>query len=1365
MTSPSGKISIGLSIDATNLAGELVAQIRSGLNPALADVETQVGGLATTFDGLGSGAFDAVIDGAKQAGDAITEVTNQATQAQQDAATVASAAAAAAEAAANVGNKVSSGLDKAIAKGRDFSQQMTEIRDSVSNVSQGLDKYGPAGSFAGGVIDEMLKPATAAIDGINSALTAADKINNIIGGASDLVRGVSEGIREAMAEDVSAIKDQLLDLPKSLSKLREQSWDENVTMITDGVGKVGDAVAGLGDKAARGLSLVSQVGRSIETDLRGVTSAAGKVADAFGVDISGAISFVDKGLDGFSKGFNAVDTVATQIQTVTGAFKGVSDSVREIGDLLQGLPGKAQGLGKMFAGNRGMFGTALLAGGSAAAGSESGLAQGIGALSSIAGGALMGSAFGPLGATAGALAGGGLALTNYLLAENARAAQAAADAQAQFQAQLDRTNAATLIAKDATKTLNDALISSSGKIDGTALGAVQQQITNLPELLSSQINPESLERVNSLIQSLGMTMPQLASQVAGSQPMFDALVSRLHLEGDNAGYTLANALTDIRTQLLEIQDRGAGAASVLQQVAESTNGDLAQAQANIETAFAAIPENIPINIDAKGGQAVLDILHQLNIETAVDAEKNITIPYPAQLAAVEDGLRRLNILVTTNNDKQILVRYPQGLAEAMGALDGFIAKYANIIVTPIVKPTYVPGNAGSIILPGYGTGGAKGWFGGNADGGVLPGFSPGVDDMLWPMSGGEGVLIPEVVRALGASFVYSLNAMYRPGLRKGFADGGVNTPTIPSGMSPLASEIASGLAGAIAPVIGLLTQIRDNQTSIGTTTGIGQSGDKTTDQLKTGAGQLVGDAINAAGPTAGAVGADVIKAGLGTGNRIVDIPADTLKLMAEQNPAALFSALGYKVGDYSRTGGNGDDILANTNKISANGALYSDTAALVDRTLTSMEATADARQQQLLDVLGQIRDQLAELIGQVVTAVAKTASSSAGQAASQAIGGITGMASGGVLPGYSPGVDNLLVPMSGGEGVLIPEAVRGLGPGFVHGINAMFRGGRAGRGGVGYSSGGVVDVTQSVGADFFGLSQIPIIGTIVNALVGILLKIVGVEIESRNTLQEMGKDFRAFRGDFMAFDASGRIASDTSGLVDRDLSSKDVVNNERVRILTQVIVGVIKYVIEKVIKPIVDSVIQSAIQFGQQALNMGVSAGLNAMAPGAGAAGSMVSNFLSSMVGSAANAASQVGSEIVSQFASEGLSAIVSVIGQALPNGLFSLFDIGGLLTALFGGVAAGAAGGLGMLGGKIGTFDEGGLAKGVGYMAKNTIEPELVLGPGMTRSFARFIAMLESGALNGSGSNTTTVHAPIHVQGQNAPTQIRSQLLELISV
>jgi TP901 family phage tail tape measure protein len=61
------------------------------------------------------------------------------------------------------------------------------------------------------------------------------------------------------------------------------------------------------------------------------------------------------------------------------------------------------------------------------------------------------------------------------------------------------------------------------------------------------------------------------------------------------------------------------------------------------------------------------------------------------------------------------------------------------------------------------------------------------------------------------------------------------------------------------------------------------------------------------------------------------------------------------------------------------------------------------------------------------------------------LGHLVGWASGGVVPGYAPGHDSVPAMLSPGEGVLTPEAVRGLGgPAFVHAANARFSGGRAG---------------------------------------------------------------------------------------------------------------------------------------------------------------------------------------------------------------------------------------------------------------------------------------------------------------------------------
>lgn len=58
------------------------------------------------------------------------------------------------------------------------------------------------------------------------------------------------------------------------------------------------------------------------------------------------------------------------------------------------------------------------------------------------------------------------------------------------------------------------------------------------------------------------------------------------------------------------------------------------------------------------------------------------------------------------------------------------------------------------------------------------------------------------------------------------------------------------------------------------------------------------------------------------------------------------------------------------------------------------------------------------------------------------MGGL-GFAGGGVLPGYSPGIDSIPAMLSPGEGVLVPELVREIGPGNIMAANREASGGRA----------------------------------------------------------------------------------------------------------------------------------------------------------------------------------------------------------------------------------------------------------------------------------------------------------------------------------
>lgn len=85
---------------------------------------------------------------------------------------------------------------------------------------------------------------------------------------------------------------------------------------------------------------------------------------------------------------------------------------------------------------------------------------------------------------------------------------------------------------------------------------------------------------------------------------------------------------------------------------------------------------------------------------------------------------------------------------------------------------------------------------------------------------------------------------------------------------------------------------------------------------------------------------------------------------------------------------------------------------------------------------------------------------------------IAPLAAGGVIPGYAPGRDTVPAMLSPGEGVLVPEAVRGIGGApAVHAINAAYGGHRgAGRQGDGthFGGGGILGAIGGVLHDVFG---------------------------------------------------------------------------------------------------------------------------------------------------------------------------------------------------------------------------------------------------------------------------------------------------------
>ncbi|MCV7424336.1 hypothetical protein H7K45_27695 [Mycobacterium yunnanensis] len=539
-------------------------------------------------------------------------------------------------------------------------------------------------------------------------------------------------------------------------------------------------------------------------------------------------------------------------------------------------------------------------------------------------------------------------------------------------------------------------------------------------------------------------------------------------------------------------------------------------------------------------------------------------------------------------------------------------------------------------------------------------------------------------------------------------------------------------------------------------------------------------------------------------------PGTTLEgLLKERNPLAAASAFGFNVPDYTRRGGEGaveDD--PNAPSFDAKGRMFSDTGTLIDRTMTDLQTQMKAQFDQTLAVFDQIKNRLGEDVlkpvvqnavadgikglgdsftSQIGTQLGQTAGPIIANAVKSAIPASTGapagnLASGGgqfVLPlpqlfadgggitGGTPGKDSVPAWLMPGEHVFTTADVARMG-----GQAGVYQFRRALAAGQvqGFATGGGVIGNDTVGADFFGVSQIPIIGAIVNLLVKVLLKMIGVDIEVRDTLDEMSDSVRQFRGDFQKFDATGRLINDTSGLVDRSSTSEQEAADERIRILKKVIEGIIKFIIEKVIVPIGKAIGNALVQ----------AAGTAASGAIAGAGGGPAGGIVGAAISSLGTALVDIGGDLFVNFA----NALVPVLIDGISEGLQSFFPH--LLTTIFGGglmesltspftgfldtitnIFGGGLGGIfgGLFGGL--AFDQGGVAQGVGLMTKATIKPERVLSPSNTVSFDelpgrldRLASALESGAAGGA---RIVQVGDQHFHGQHAPEDAANELLSLL--
>lgn len=269
---------------------------------------------------------------------------------------------------------------------------------------------------------------------------------------------------------------------------------------------------------------------------------------------------------------------------------------------------------------------------------------------------------------------------------------------------LNNYNEALKRSKEAQTTLNDALIASGGVMDEKALGDLQNRLGTLKGELDTaggrtgspldrlrdesgslwggfkkQIfafgdNPEgnlhtkiaqqadTAKAASTAIDNLSLSQENLAKQVGGDQPTFDALVSNLEKQGAG-GVVAAEKMKQLRIDLLGAQQAGTVANPVLKKLGD----DVVASAGRIKTAFDAVPKDAPVNVSAPGGQAVFDLLTQLGQKVSQDNDKNIHVDAPLA-PDVLATLKSLGYEVQNNNGKLIIVKQ-QGAEEAGRQID------------------------------------------------------------------------------------------------------------------------------------------------------------------------------------------------------------------------------------------------------------------------------------------------------------------------------------------------------------------------------------------------------------------------------------------------------------------------------------------------------------------------------------------------------------------------------------------------------------------------------------------------------------------------------------------------------------------------